>query len=420
MDSQAINSNELQCEELINTGVVEKYSIYFIILGLILLPISNLSYWIIFTGSVIGCCFTKNRPPLFSLLKNYRLLSPVYLLTILVFIGCFYSTEPFFVGIKTWFYYAHHLICFSACIFLFRHKPYQQLALHAFFFSIIIASFIQASPYAQIIHVELIPFSIMLAFTAYWSLSCISTCKTPTQACAFLLISAWLIYFIFFINYERSGMLLMLINAILLLIQTKKKTRFLLFIILMTGISCIYLSSHNVQYKTNQLISEIKTLQTEAHKTSIGIRITYIYYSWKIIQNNLWLGVGTSGFTRAYQKTLGPRITDSDYNKSIQYTGRIYPENQYLLTWVECGVFSVLCYCWWLFNMAFIYNRCLPTLSRLLLRCLTLNFIISSGLIIAFINYRMGTGFVTIAGILLAETLDKQKTGVLQTKFIRD
>jgi len=101
---------------------------------------------------------------------------------------------------------------------------------------------------------------------------------------------------------------------------------------------------------------------------SVTQRIEYYKMAWKIIEENFWMGTGTGGYVKAYQKKY-------DQNKFFQEQQfRQRSHNMFLSYWIDFGLIGLIYVCFALFAPVFIERKTKSFLLMIFLLIVLLSF----------------------------------------------
>jgi O-antigen ligase len=147
---------------------------------------------------------------------------------------------------------------------------------------------------------------------------------------------------ILFLNQERTGYLIYLALMGLFLFQ-RLGVRGLLAAAVSVPLlfSGLYLGCHQFNDRINQIITNVVDYQKGNKETSIGLRLTFAEYSFKVIRHNLIFGAGTGSFFEVYRAMNGPKI-DSE-------TRPTHPHNEYIAMLFQLGLIGLIVFIYWLY-----------------------------------------------------------------------
>jgi len=197
-----------------------------------------------------------------------------------------------------------------------------------------------------------IEFNFLMAFAAYL---CLFKIAANEKACRLLWLGFLLtiIHTIFFRSIGRSGYFVVFGLLGLFCLQ-KLKWRGLLVAILSAAmiITAVFMFSTTFKTRINEIFSDVKVYQQNIN-TSVGLRISFVENSLKLIKKHPILGTGTGSFAREYA-TVGPVLTRN-------------PHNEYCFIAVQFGVVGLIVL-FLLFGVPVWYSRFLPEESKFIAR----------------------------------------------------
>lgn len=196
-----------------------------------------------------------------------------------------------------------------------------------------------------------IEFNFLMAFAAYLCLlKIINNRRYRMLWLGFLLA---IIYTIFFRSIGRSGYFVVLGLSGLFCLQ-KLKWRGLLMAVLSAAMILAAAFMFSITFKTriNAIFDDVKVYQQNIN-TSVGLRISFIENSIKLIKKNPILGTGTGSFTHEYA-AIGQILTSN-------------PHNEYCFIAVQFGAIGLIIL-FLLFGIPVWYSRFLPEESRFIAR----------------------------------------------------
>lgn len=142
----------------------------------------------------------------------------------------------------------------------------------------------------------------------------------------------------------RTGYIVLLCGITYFFIN-RFKYRGISYVLLVGGFFAILLIlfPNNFYDRIAQGFSEIYSWSSsQPSKTSMGLRLEFIYHSPRLISDNWLFGIGVGNFGQAY----------GDYAKSLGLIQSQNPHNQYILFLVETGIFGLVAFlvlnyiCW--------------------------------------------------------------------------
>lgn len=364
----------------------ELISKFFAIATAFVLPLSTALTDVFFIAAVVSYFLAGNWGEKFSFIVR----NPVAILLCAFFslfiIGIFYTTAPLHDVLKVLSKYDK--LFFAALLMpLFREEKLRDVALKAFLCAIGIALFLSYLKYFGMFSyggkygpVEVfkghIDFSFLMSFSSYlvalYIFNIVAAFKTSgSRRLLYFLIGSMLflvliVYNIFFMGVGRSGYFTFAGLFVLLFLQ-KMRWRGLLVavfgVILLFGGA--YIFSSVFKERINLVISEAKTYSDTA-LTSVGLRITFMEDSLRLVKKHPVFGSGTGSFAFEYAKiNPNPAITVSN------------PHNEYLHIGVQFGLLGVLGLLF-MFVAQLLYSRALPEYLRNVSQAVVVSIIIGS------------------------------------------
>lgn len=234
-----------------------------------------------------------------------------------------------------------------------------------------------------------IPYSIFLAFTCFLLLNQIL--DNRQWRTVRILVLLFLGYVLFFINIERTGVLVLLGLLVLICWQRLNWRWFIVGILGIAFLStALYYLSPNMQQRIKLAVHEVATYQQQPD-TSIGIRLTFIRYSIDLIKQDPWFGKGAG----RYADGKG----DLPLDPTLQQ-GRLNPENSYLRIALELGLVGLLAFILWL-AASWYDTRFLRLSEKRLVQGLILSFVLSNFCITAFLLNMTAVFYFLLLAVLL-------------------
>jgi O-antigen ligase len=140
-----------------------------------------------------------------------------------------------------------------------------------------------------------------------------------------------------FITGGRAGQVMFFAMVIILIFQIFHNRKFFSIFLILILLPTIFFLAYNFsdlfQMRVDVAISNIVDYSSNKN-TSVGQRITYFLYSFEIIQNNLFFGVGTGDFPDEINKI-------NELNGSV-VNDTTNPHNMYLLVMTQLGLIGLL------------------------------------------------------------------------------
>jgi len=170
--------------------------------------------------------------------------------------------------------------------------------------------------------------SIIMIFAAYALILFAFLHKKYRYPALFLAMLA--LFDTLFLSFGRTGYILFFILMLLLLWQLFKAKGLISGIVLAIIVAIgLYHFSPTLQHRLIAGFNDIeKYEQGYPENTSLGMRLEYYKYSWKLFQKNPLFGKGTGSFEKEYAK-ISPRPTQN-------------PHNEYLMIATQWGLIGVI------------------------------------------------------------------------------
>ena len=199
-----------------------------------------------------------------------------------------------------------------------------------------------------------IAFSFLMSFSAYLLLLQLSIAKSKLQIFLMSIFLLLILYNILFLGMGRSGYFI-LASLILLFFIQKLNIKGLLIagisIVILIGVAFTF--SDMFQNRINSMISDIKTFTYNPNaETSVGLRMTFVENSLKLIKAHPVIGTGTGSVANEYAN-LKPTPTFLTTN----------PHNEYLNMGIQFGIIGML-YLLFMFITQLVQSRSLPSRMR--------------------------------------------------------
>lgn len=196
------------------------------------------------------------------------------------------------------------------------------------------------------------------------------------------------------LNQERTGYLIYLALAGLFLLQQYRWKGFFSAMILVPILfGGLYLTSNKFNDRVNQIYSNISEYQKGNQVTSIGLRLAFAEYSFKVIKAHPVFGIGTGSFNETYKILNGPKLDDNTWPS--------HPHNEYIAFLFQWGLVGLLIFCTWLYQLlkaSFI----LPTAEKFCFQGLLLGFVLLGFCNASLLVNPAGSCFIILSAVLLA------------------
>jgi O-antigen ligase len=361
---------------------------------------------------------------IYVFLGRYQFLLPLLMLAVLLFFGVFrnhYNSarawHQFFKYIGKWLALIALLPVFSQD--KYRNFFYNGLVLGIFLTSLMVyvayphVPFLYNGMFMYLHMVDAIPWSFMLGFTAYILANQI-VCNTKFRVLRSLLL-LWFLYALFFLNIERSGMLVGILLAAVISFQYLPWRKSLLAcVMILFGAIILYFVSSAFHTKFSEIISSIISFNKGTIAGSINERLYMAQHSFMLIKQRPWFGFGTGSFPFAYHTTGATIMTGSPIAgglPNVLYLGD--PHNSFLHLWVQLGLVGVICFVAFLV-LQFVESFKLAAFERNLAQGLVLSFALMCCCEASFARQGSATYYLIVLAVIfgayLKDNCYKQKT----------
>lgn len=378
----------------------------FFLVSLIFLPVSSfLNNAIIL--AVIFSLLGGNIAEKLSYFWKFKMNIFALMLVAILAIGMFYHPLGWQAGFHQFFKYSHKFIFILFLLPLFIDEKWRRYTLDTLIYTALVFSIIYCLHAYHIVnfHTEAIfhrdfwyilsriPWSFYVAIAAFILLNRVldeeKNKKINMAYCVFLL------FFIFFVNAERTGMLVTLALLSLFIVQRKGLKGVLIMVLLVPLLSIsLYFASPIVKSRINLAMDNIHNYQQGKVNTSIGLRMAFARNSLQLVEKKLWFGYGTGSFTHMYEKTGGPRL-------EVDGPPLGDPHNSYINLLVQVGMIGLFTFMSWLL-MQLIETFSLPKNERRLMQGLILAFVIACFCVSAFLKSRIFMLYICSSLVLYA------------------
>ncbi|MDX2346890.1 MAG: O-antigen ligase family protein, partial [Legionella sp.] len=143
---------------------------------------------------------------------------------------------------------------------------------------------------------------IMVSFSAYLSARFChqsSNAKKIAYAALFLLFS----YHLLFVNTGRTGYIIYFLLFFIFLIQTCRWQQILISLAaLFIFLPSTYFSSHVIQSRVADSVTQLKDYKHDQKNTEIGFRLQFHTFAYQLFKKHPVLGNGTGSFTYSFSK----------------------------------------------------------------------------------------------------------------------
>jgi O-antigen ligase len=379
-----------------------------VITGIIFIPISTSTNALIVVAVIITLLGGRLTEKL-KLIMSYKTHWLTLLLMLLFLCGVFYNTVSIQLGVKEFGKYAGYFMIAMWLIPLFIDKTWQRRAMQALFAGAFIAAAISIlrilpiqffhSVFHKVLTEHDLQYSVYSAFIAFLLLHHLYACKTYLAALGIGALLIFFLFLLFFINQERTGMLVFLGLVLLATLQCYPFKGMLAACLgLGTLLIVLFLSSASFHLHVTTLVDDIKRYPT-THITSTGMRLYLAKYSMQHIKERPILGAGTGLYTKGIERWLKAKpaaLRDEEITDAY-----INPENTFLHISLQLGILGLLVFIAWL-GMQWLETNTLPTPQRYYNHGLIAAIVISSFCIVSFYPNHTSTLYATFLAIFLA------------------
>lgn len=403
--SLAIKKNKNSATLTFSYSVIEKIARILALIGILFLSISPTLNGLLFVAALLTL-FSGNIREKWKMIIQNKMYYFVFLLTGLFFLGALYNTHGFIIGLKGFYKYLIHFTIMTLLLPLFIDAKWRRWAINLLIASTLLISVVLYWPFIgiNVNHtIASIEFSVLLAFTTYLLLH--KLCEQKIQI--YRMIDAALIlyffYAVYFLNYERTGMLVLLILLCLFTWQRLQWQGLLLGLLTVTAlVTILWSTSSTFHSRVSKGIHELMNY-SHSYKSSLGLRIYFAQQSLHLIKQHP-IGLGTGLFTKGsdsihhHRKNIGTTLNNY----------RLNPENTYFHIALQIGWLGLLVFIG-LLIMQYYETRYLPPSEKYLTQGLIITLIVSSFFIIAFYLNRTAVFYSTFSAIFFAARFNTNK-----------
>jgi O-antigen ligase len=245
-----------------------------------------------------------------------------------------------------------------------------------------------------------LPHNILMAFGALLFAVLARNATTRGWRLAWAVLAAGAAVNVMLMVKGRTGYVLLAAFTVLLLFSLLRWRGVIVAAVLVAaGFVGAYEVSSTFQQRMNLVVSEVQAWRpgTVAH-TSVGVRLEFYRTTLEIIREHPLLGVGTAGFTKAYDDKI--EGTDLDHTRN--------PHNLYLLVTAQFGLVG-LGLLLFLFVQQWRYaGRLAPPDHALLARCAVLTLALGGLFNSMIIDHTESLFFAWMSGVLFAGLADPE------------
>ena len=139
-----------------------------------------------------------------------------------------------------------------------------------------------------------------------------------------------------FITGGRAGQVMFFAMLAILVFQYFEGQKIKSLIVTLLLLPSIFFIAYQSSDLFKERVDEIKSVMVLQEYSSVNQRITYAVNSWKIIKENLLIGVGTGDFPSEYKKIN--KLNTPDLYYEYKFSSGSQPHNMYTLILVELGI----------------------------------------------------------------------------------
>lgn len=328
----------------------------------------------------------------------------------LIVLGCFYTQAPHDDVVLHLNKYSK-LLYFVIFLSLLTNEHWRQKCLHAYTVSM---GFILLSSYANIwldlpwstthnqgwgqdhtVVGDYITQNIMMSFFAVLAFHRALTAVTGWQRCIWWLTGGLAGVSIMHLSQGRTGYLLLGVAVLVFAwMSNRGMKRWLVLASMASVLTLIGFTSETVQQRVELAIHEASTSE-QMEITSIGGRINFWKYSWKIVQERPLTGWGTGSYHSKWCETVQEPGWCS--------FGHWHPHNQYLFFWMEHGILGAGLFLGLMLSPLWV-ARGLPCREQRLLVCFVAIFAVNSLINASLWSSRENHFFIFMLALLSAQT----------------
>lgn len=218
-------------------------------------------------------------------------------------------------------------------------------------------------------------FSFSLSFAAYASAQKMKYAPTRILFYRYLACFLFLVYFIFFVNHQRTAYVL---TAFLLLFYGYQHLGIKGVINVAFALGFVALAANHTSTtfheRTEQAVNDVKIYNQGNPISSTGLRLFFIKTSYHLWQEKPFFGYGTGSFPSTYLTIDGYNINGE---KNTADHPLDQPHNDYAYVLVQLGLFGFIFFLWLLFQQ-FYQSFNLPLFERQCSQAFILSFILGA------------------------------------------
>jgi O-antigen ligase len=409
---QLVTKNRLKPLTILN---IDNTARICVCLGLFFLPISASLGQLIIIGSLLalfGKSFRQYYPWLLKSKIIYFSMGLVGCFLLSTWVNMVHSSQAFHQTFK----YASKLLLLPLIFPLFTEAIWRRRLMNCLIVTALTFSTMATLNVLGIISLEAIfhkhplkvlspiPWSLFVAFTLFLLTNRILD-ETKNRLFHISIFAA-LLLFMFFINLERTGMLITLLLFPIVFIQRTGRKGILWGLILFPLLAgSLYTISPIMQKRMNQAWEEAKQYRQQQIQTfsSIGLRLSFLEESFHLIKQKPWLGHGTGSFHSLFHPKSMSQATYQELHEEVFGD----PHNTYAHIGVQLGLLGLFVFLGWLF-VQLLETYSLPLAEKRLAQGLIWIFIIGSHFEDGLLRTRICTFYLAVLfALLAAKVLEK-------------
>jgi len=388
---------------------MNKFAIILVIITLCTILVAPSSYLLAIIAAVITLFSAEIKQNLIATF-NYKTQYFTLLLLAILAIGITYNNFDIHAAYHEFFKYGYKLLLLLLLPPLFTVKKWRNHALNsmtitAFILTIVLMFYqhqIAIIPFMSIKKFfairSAIPWSLYLSFSCFLLLNKLIDNTRGLIGYLPIVALAFISYYLFFINIERTGMLVFFALIYLVMIQRlHKKWLTYATILLLITIPLLFYFSASVHTRTIEVKQNIIQYRHGNPHTSIGLRLDFFKHSLRLIKQRPLFGFGTGSFPFAYHTTYGATL------KKGELLGD--PHNSYFHLAVQTGLVGLTIFICWLI-MQIIDTKKLPKPERYYAQGIILLFILTSFFISGFLRQKVALFYVLTLSILFGAGIE--------------
>lgn len=405
-----LTSSTRDHDKVIFDSKIDTIARILILLGICFIPLSPTLDELTLYGAVLSL-FGGQLKEKFKIMSSLKLFYATLALAVLFAIGTIHTQQGHLIGLKALYKYVRYFAVMLLLIPLFIETKWRERAVKTIIASAFIATFIYFSKiltflpwshllshiFKNILTTSDIQYSPFLAFFAFLLLNQMIDLKKRDWFKLGLFVV--LIFELFFINLERTGMIVFLALMLLMSWQRWKIKGILLALASVLILAPIlYFSSYIVHAKVNQSIEEIKSYKTHP-ESSGGNRIVFIKNGIAHIKQYPLLGTGTGGYTAGVDTWLETHTFDHIADAQVD------PENVFIHVALQIGLIGLIVFILWL-GMQWYDTMSVPLPERRWAQGLMVMLIVGGFCFLSFYQNRISFFYCSYLAIFLAARFD--------------